>query len=166
MTFDSRLTNDEGDVGKFSCVQQRQHVAMEVGLRDLHTNVEHPDVIEGELAIVAAKDVELALHDVGCVTTARPGSEVAGLYLLPMALLDVVYVHVVHPVCAIVPAEVVDFRVYEAACRGNSGARLSPGDLWLNPCESRGVEVKDIVQLAILVGLTPENVNFLFIGDR
>ena len=109
MTFDSCFVYDEGHIRKISRVEQGHHVSVQVRLRHLHSNVKHPDVVEGELTIVAAEDVELALHDVCCVSAARTRSVVAGLYFLPMTLLDIVHVDVVHPVCAIVPAEVVDF---------------------------------------------------------
>jgi len=112
MSLDAHLVDYKGDIGKFAGVKQVEHVTMEVCLGDLHADVEHPDVIERELTVVAAEDVELAFDDVGGVTTPGPGSVLARLHFFPVALLDVVNVHVVHPVSTVVATKVVYLRVH------------------------------------------------------
>ena len=138
---------------------------MQVGLRHLNANVQHPDVIERQLAVVSAEDVKLSLDDVGSVPTARSGPEVARLHLLPHVLLDVKHVNIVHPVGAVVPSEVVNLRVDEAAGGGDACARLVARDERLHPCECTRVQVEDIVQLSVLVRLTPKDVDLLLKGD-
>ena len=108
MSLDSGLINDEGDVGKFSQLEHLQHISVQVRLRHLDSDVEHPDVVEGQLAVIAAKNVQLTFHYVGSVPTAWPRPEITRLHLLPMILLNVENMHIVHPVCAVVPPEVVN----------------------------------------------------------
>ena len=115
MSFDSRFVDYKGDVGELALLQHLQHVSMQVGLRHLHTDIQHPNVIEGELAVVASEDVQLALDDISSVSTARPRSVITRLYLLPMILFDIKHMHIVHPVSAIITSEIVYLRVNEAA---------------------------------------------------
>ena len=115
MSFYSRLVNDKGDIRKVSTLEHVQHVSVKVGLGHLDTDEEHPDVVEGELAVVASKHVQLSLYNVGCVPTAGSGSVVTRCDLFPMILLDVEDVHIVHPVGPVVPTEVIDLGVDQAA---------------------------------------------------
>ena len=107
MSFDSRFVDYKGDVGELALLQHLQHVSMQVGLRDLHTDVQHPDVIERELAVVASEDIQLALDDISSVSTARPRSVITRLYLFPMILFDIQHRNIAHPVSAIVTSEIV-----------------------------------------------------------
>ena len=115
MSFDSRFVDYKGDVGELALLQHLQHVSMQVGLRDLYTDVQHPDVIERELAVVASEDIQLALDDISSVSTARPRSVITRLYLFPMILFDIKHMNIVHPVSAIVTSEIVYLRVNQAA---------------------------------------------------
>lgn len=81
---------------------------MEVGLGHLHSNVEHPDIIEGQLAIVATEDVELSFYYIGSVAAARSWPILTCLHLLPVTLINIEYVHVIHPMCAIIASKVVN----------------------------------------------------------
>lgn len=109
MSLNSSFVYYECDIGELTCLQQIEHVAMQISLWHLDTDVKHPDVIEGQLAVVATKDVELALDNVGCVATARSWAIVTSLHLLPHVLVNVEHVHIVHPVGPIVPAKVINF---------------------------------------------------------
>ena len=133
MSLDPRLVDYEGNIGEFAHLEHLQHVFVEVGLRHLNADVKHPDVVEGQLAIVATEYVKLPLDNVRCVPASRSRPVVTRLNFLPMILFDVKDMDVVHPMRAIVAAEVVNFRVHEAARRGNSRGRLLAGDDWLHP---------------------------------
>ena len=81
---------------------------MEVRLWHLDANVQHPDIVERQLAIVSTEHVQLALYYIGCVTTAWSRPVIACLHLFPLTMLNVEDMHVIHPVCAIIAAKVVD----------------------------------------------------------
>ena len=111
MSLNTLLINDEDYVGKIALLQQMEHVAVEVCLRDLNSDVQHPDVIEGEFTVVASEYIQLALDDISGVPAARPRSKVTRLYLLPIVLLNVKDVHIIHPVRPIISTEVVNLGV-------------------------------------------------------
>ena len=106
---------------------------MQVGLGHLYSDIEHPYVVEAELTIVAAKNIQLSLDYVGCVSAARTRSVVTCLHFLPVVLLNVKDVDIIHPMGTVVASKVVDFRVDEAAGCGDSCARLGPCHCWFNP---------------------------------
>ena len=108
MSLDSCLINDKGDIRKFSCFQQIEHVSVQVSLWHLHSNVEHPDIIKRQLTVVATKHIQLSFDDIGCVSAAGPWSVVTCLHLLPVVLLYVKHVHIVHPVSSIIASEIVN----------------------------------------------------------
>lgn len=123
---------------------------------DLDTYVEHPNVMEGEFAVVATEDVELALDYVGCVSASRAWFVLARLNLLPVICVNIENMDVVHPVHPVIPSEVVYFGVHEASSGAYSGAGFGACDDWLHPCEGRCVKVKYVVQLSVLVWLASE----------
>ena len=89
---------------------------MQVCLRNLNANIQHPYIIEGEFAVIASEYIQLPLDDISGVSAARSRPKVTRLHLLPIILLNVKYVHIIHPVCSIIPTEVVNLGVDEAAC--------------------------------------------------
>ena len=80
---------------------------MKICLWHLHTNVEHPDVVERQFAVVAAKHIQLALHNISGVAASRSGAIVTGLHLFPHVLVNIEYVHIIHPMGTIVPTKVI-----------------------------------------------------------
>ena len=111
MSFNTRLINDKDYVRKFSRLQQIQHVTVQVCLRYLYAYIQHPNVIEGEFAVVASEYIQLPFDDISGVPAARPRPKVTRLYLLPVILLDIEDMHIIHPVCPIVPSKVVNLGV-------------------------------------------------------
>ena len=55
MSFNTRLINDKDYVRKFARLQQIEHVTMQVCLRNLNADIQHPDIIEGEFAVVSSE---------------------------------------------------------------------------------------------------------------
>ena len=111
----------------------------------MHTNREDPNIIETKFAIVASKDVELALNDVCCVATSRAWFVPTSLNFIPAILLHIEYMNIIHPLNSIVATEIVNFGVYETTCGGYSGAWFLPLYYSFNPCKSRGIEVKNVI---------------------
>ena len=138
---------------------------MQVCLWDLNADVQHPNVIEGEFAVVPTEHIELALDDIGGVSAARPRPKVARLHFLPIVLLNVKDVHIIHPVCSIVPSEVVNLRVDEAAGRRDSGARLLTRDNRFDPRQCGRIKVEDVIELAVLIWLAAKNVDLFLKSD-
>lgn len=67
--------------------------------------------------------------------------------------------HIVHPVYAVIPSEVNDFAVNEAASSRDADAWLVTAHDRFYPSQSLGVEVEDVVQLSQLVRLAAEDVD-------
>ncbi len=80
---------------------------MKICLWHLNSNVEHPDIIERQFAVVAAEHIQLALHNISGVATSRSGAIVTGLHLFPHVLVDIEHMHIIHPMSAIVPTKVI-----------------------------------------------------------
>ena len=137
-----------------------------MGLGYLYADIKHPNVVEGQLAIVASEHVKLALYNIGCVTAARSRSVVTRLNFFPMILLDVKNMNVVHPMCAIVATKVVYFRVYEAARCRNSRGRFLPRDGRLDPGKRARVQIEDVIELSVLVWLSTKDVNLFLKSYR
>jgi len=95
------------------------------------------------------------------MTTTRSGFELTGNYFLPVIRLHVEYMDIIHPVDAVVPSEVDDFRIDEAPCGWDSCTWHVTADLGLHPGESLRIEIEDVIELTELVGLTSKNVNLL-----
>ena len=85
---------------------------MQVRLRDLHANVQHPDVVEAQLAVVTSEDIQLALHYVSRVPTSGTRPVIASLYFFPVVRINVENMDIVHPVGAIVAPKVINLRVH------------------------------------------------------
>ena len=162
MSLDSSFIYYEDNIGKFTRLQHTQHVSMQVSLWYLYTNIQHPDVVEGEFTVIAAKDIQLSLYNIGCMSTMWPWSVVTCLYFFPNVLFNVKNMNIVHPVSAIIAAEVVYFRVYKAPCRRNSRTWLLASDLRLDPCQRACVQIENVIELSVLVWLSPKDVNLLF----
>ena len=47
MSLDPCLVNYEGYIGELAHLQHLKHVFVKVGLRHLHADVKHPDVVKG-----------------------------------------------------------------------------------------------------------------------
>ena len=109
MASDSMLTNHERHIRKLLALEQSEHLAWQRSLWYLHAYVKSPDIVKRELAVIPSKNVQLPLHYIGGVSTSWSRSVVSCLHLLPIIGLDVEHMHIVHPVHAIVPAEVVYF---------------------------------------------------------
>ena len=90
---------------------------MQVGLRDLHANVQHPDVVEAQLAVVAPEDIQLTLYNIGRVPASGTRPVIASLNFFPMVGINVEHMDIVHPVGAVVAPKVVDLGVDQAPCR-------------------------------------------------
>ena len=84
VSFDPRFVNDECYIGKVTRFKKLKHVFMEVGLRNLHSNVEHPDVVETKFAIVASEHIKLALDNICSMSASWSWPVVTCLYLFPM----------------------------------------------------------------------------------
>ena len=95
------------NISKLPCLQQIKHVAMEICLWYLNPNVKHPDIIERQFAVVAAKHIQLAVHYISSVATPRSGAIVTGLHFFPHVLVNIEYVHIIHPMSTIVPSKVI-----------------------------------------------------------
>ena len=83
-----------------------------------------------------------------------------------MILLNVEDMDIVHPMRAVVAAKVVDLRVHEAACRGNTRGGLLARDGRLDPGQRTRVQIKDIIQLSVLIWLSAEDVNLFLESNR
>ena len=83
-----------------------------------------------------------------------------------MILLNVEDMHIVHPMRTIVAAKVVDLRVHQTACRGNTRGRLLARDGRLDPSQRTRVEIKDVIQLSVLIWLAAEDVNLFLKRNR
>ena len=137
-----------------------------MGLGYLYADIKHPNVVEGQLAIVASEHIKLALYNIGCVTAARSRSVVTRLNFFPMILLDVKNMNVVHPMRAIVATKVVYFRVYKAARCRNSRGRLLPRDGRLDPGQRTRVQIENVIELSVLIWLPAEDVNLFLKSYR
>ena len=84
MAFNSSFIDHKCHVRKVSRFKKLKHVFVQIRLRDLNPNIEHPNVVKTQLTIITAKHVQLAFDDVGCVPTSRSGSIVTRLDLFPM----------------------------------------------------------------------------------
>ena len=165
MSFNTRLINDKDYVRKFARLQQIEHVTMQVCLRNLNANIQHPYIIEGEFAVISSEYIQLPLDDISGVSAARSRPKVTRLHLLPIILLNVKYVHIIHPVCSIIPTEVVNLGVDEAACCRDSGARLLTSDHRFDPCKRCCIKVEDVVELSVLIWFTAKNVDLFLKSD-
>lgn len=161
-----RVADDEGHVGEVFVLEHLQQVFWKLRLGHLDTYREHPDVVEAQFAVIAAEDVELTLHDVGCVPASGPRLKLARDYLLPVIVLNVKDVHVVHPVHAVVTTEIYDLGVNQASRRRHPSTWLITGHLRLYPSQSLRIQVENVVELAQLVGLTAQYINLFIEGDR
>ena len=81
---------------------------MQVRLRYLNSNIQHPNVVKTELTVITAKDIELSFDNIGGVSAPWSWSVVTCLHLVPMVLLDVKHVHIIHPMGSIIPSKVVN----------------------------------------------------------
>ena len=165
MGFDASVAQYESHVGEVFVVKHPKQVSRELRLGHLDADGQHPDVVKGQLAVVAAEDVQLSLDDVGCVSAAGPWFELGRGDLLPVVGVYVKHVHIVHPMDTVVAAEVDYFRVYQTPCGGDSSRRLITGDDRLHPCKGLRVQIEDVVQLSQLVGLSAEDVYLLVEGN-
>ena len=109
MTSNSVLTNHEGHIRKLLTLEQSKHLARQRCLWNLHTDVKSPYIMKRKFTIISSENVQLPLYYISGVSTSWPRSVVSRLHLLPIIGLDVEHVHIVHPVHAIVPAEVIYF---------------------------------------------------------
>lgn len=96
----------------------------------------------------------------------RARFELGSRNLLPVVGLDVEYVHVVHPMDAVVPTEVDDLTIDQAAGGRDTSARLIAAYDRFNPGERLGIKVKDVIQLPQLVRLSAKDVDLLVERDR
>ncbi len=107
MPLYSSFVNYKCNISKLPCLQQIKHVAMEICLGHLHSNVKHPDVIERQFAVVTAEHIQLAFHYISSVATPGSGAIVTGLHLFPHVLVNIKHMHIIHPMSTIVPTEVI-----------------------------------------------------------
>ena len=159
------VTDHEGHICEVLALEHAEEVLRHLGLWHLHSDGEHPYVVEAQFAIVSSENVELSLDDVGGVSAARSWLELAGHHLLPVVAVDVEHMDVVHPVHPVVAAEVDDFGVDEAPSRGDSGAWFVATHLRLHPRERFRVQVEDVIQLPQLVGLSAKDIDLFVEGD-
>ena len=95
------------------------------------------------------------------MSATRSWLEFRGRDFLPIVAFDVKYMNIIHPVNTIVTSKIDYFGVDQAAsCRDTSRWLISTYG-WFHPCESFGVQVKDIVKLTQLVWLSSKDINFL-----
>lgn len=91
--------------------------------------------MEAQFAVISSKYVKLSFNYVRCVAASGPRSVVTGSNFVPMVRLYIEYVHIVHPVHAIVATEVIDFAINEASSGAHTGAWLHSSHLGLYPGE-------------------------------
>ena len=82
-----------------------------------------------------------------------------------MICLDVEHVHIIHPMDPIIPTKVVGLRVNQAPRSTHSSTGISPSNDRFYPRKSGRVQVKDIVELAVLVRLAAKKVDSLLKSD-
>lgn len=139
------VTHHECHVCKVLVLKHSQQILGHLRFWDLDSDRKHPNVVETQLTVVSAENVELSFHDVCRVSATRSGLELGGGDLLPVVGIDVKHVHVVHPVDTIVAAEVNDLRVDQAASSRYSGAGNVARNLRLHPGQGFSVQVENVV---------------------
>lgn len=83
MAFDAGVTNDEGYIGEVLRFKQGQHISMKKWLRDLNSNIQHPNVIETQFAVITSEDVQLTFNNVRSMSASWPWSVITSLDFLP-----------------------------------------------------------------------------------
>ena len=161
MCFDSGVAEDEGHVRGCFALQHPQKIARELRLGHLHADRQHPDLVEGELTVVAAENVQLALDNVGRVPAAGARFELGCGHLFPVIGLDVENMDVVPPMHAVVTSEVDNLAVDEAAGGRDAGTGLVTAHQRLYPRQRLRIQVEDVVQLSKLVRLASKYVDLL-----
>lgn len=157
------ISNYEGHICELTRLKERLHVLGKRWLWNLHPDIKHPVVVKAQLTVVASKDIELALHNVGSVSATRSGSILTCGHSVPVVVFDIEHMHIIHPMNTVISTEVVNLGVDQTA--SSADART-----WLRTCYSRlypskccSVKVKDVVQLAVLVRLPAKEINLFFI---
>ena len=136
VSLEADVSQNKSHIGKGAVFKHRNHVLHQGGLWHLHTNWELPNIIEGELAIIAPKDIELPFYYVCCMAASRTRLVPIGLDFVPSVTVDVEDVNIIHPLNAVIASKVVDLRVDQASCCRYSRAWVIASHYWLDPSES------------------------------
>ena len=99
------------------------------------------------------------------MSASRSGFKFTGYYFFPVVAIYVENMDIVHPVNTVVPSEVDDLGVNEAASGGDSCTGHVAADFRLDPCQSLCIKVKDIVKLSQLIWFTSKDVDLLVEGN-
>ena len=161
MTLYASVIDYKRDIWKLSRLQKREHILVQIGLRNLDSNIEHPNVMETQFTVITSEHIKLAFHYIRRVTAARSRSIVTSLYFLPVILLNIEDMHIIHPVRSIVPSKVIYLWVDQATSCGDSRTWFGASNLRFYPGKCWCVEVEDVIELSVLVWLSSKNVNLL-----
>jgi len=159
MCLDFCVAHHECDIGEVFVFEHPQEVFGHLWLWHLNSDREHPDIVEGQFAVISSEDVELTFHDVCGVSASRSWFELTCRHFLPVVAFNIEDVDVVHPVNSVVSTEVDDLGVNQASCRRNTGTRLITAYSRFHPCQRFRVEVENVIKLSQLVWLSTEDVN-------
>ena len=109
-------SNHKGHISEVFILKHAQQILGHLWLRNLNSNGEHPNIIETEFTVVASKNVELAFHDIGCVSASWAWLELTCGHLLPVITFDIENMYVIHPMDAIIASKVYYLGVNKAPC--------------------------------------------------
>jgi len=145
MCFVFDITKNKSDVWKCTLIQHSLHIIHNRRLWDLNPYGEDPNIIKRQLTIIPTEDVELAFYNICGMSAARSWLVTICLYLAPSIAINIEYMHIVHPLHAVIPTEVIYFRINQAPGSGHACRGVLPSDNWFHPCQSCCVKVENIV---------------------
>lgn len=165
MSFNLRVTYDKCNVSKIFTIKHFQKIFWHLWFWDLDSNWKHPYIIETEFTIISSKNVQLSFHNIGSVSASWSWFKFTACNFFPVVIFNIKDVHIVHPMNSIISSEIDNFWINKASCSWNSSTWLFSANKRLDPCKGFSIEVKYVIKLSQLIGLSAKDIDLFIKGN-